>query len=316
MILAGSLLSLTNLGYSQAASNGSPNGFTISPVITEVTINKGQTYTVPITIENPTSVATNAIPIVNDFVASSNETGEPSIIINNNASLPTNNFIPLVDKIPDIPLGPNAQTTIDVNISVPANANPGGYYGAIRFAPTQQSGQQSNVGLTASVGTLFLITVPGNLIQKLTLVQLSAANSSGTTGGYFTGGKISLVTRLQNVGNIHVQPFGTLQVKNMFGKVVATVQVNNQQPRGNVLPNSIRRFTNSLPNNIRLLGHYTIVASIGYGTGGGNLIVAQAGFWYLPIWLLIILAILVVIIVALIYWASLKMRKRRFSKKL
>lgn len=309
-----SFLPLASIGYSHAATTGSPNGFTISPVITEVTINKGASYTVPITIQNPTAVTSTAVGIVNDFVASANENGEPSIIVNESAPLPANNFKSLVGTVPSVTLSPNEQKTINVTLSVPQGANPGGYYGTIRFAAQSSGSPQGNIGLTASVGTLFLVTVPGNLTEKINIAQLSAANSAGTPRSFFSSGAVSVISRLQNAGNIHTQPFGSFEIKNMFGHIVTTGQVNNTTPRANVLPNSIRKFVNPLPSNLHLLGYYTITETITYGTGGGNILIAKASFWYIPNWLLILLIIVVVLIVVLAYTMFRKMKHRSGHK--
>lgn len=305
-----SLISFANLSASYAASPAGANGFSISPVLSEITVNKGQSVTVPITLQNPTGVSTTAKPVVNDFVASSDETGSPRLLLKN-TSLPDNNFIPLVQPIPSKVIGPNGTATINVTIAVPDNASSGGYYGAVRFIPTATNGS-GNVGLTASVGTLFLVTVPGNLIQKLNLVQLSAA-VGGQTGSFFTSGNISVVTRLDNVGNIHVVPTGTVSIKNMSGKVIIIQQLN--KAGGNILPDSIRKFTNNMPS-YKWFGRYTISLAVGYGAGDSNLITSQSTFWYFPVWAILLAIILVVLIVALIYWIVHSIRVRRFGKRL
>jgi hypothetical protein len=87
----------------------------------------------------------------------------------------------------------------------------------------------------------------------------------------------------------------------MFGKVVASYEFNDTDPRANILPDSIRKFIDPVSYK-GLFGHYTIQESLAYANGSGNLLTASAGFWYLPLWFLIILAVIVVLIVALIYW--------------
>jgi hypothetical protein len=307
-IIAGLLFSLSLafgiIGPAQAAASttltSGANGFLVSPVISELTINKGQSQTVAVAVQNPTNLPTTAQAIVNDFVASADESGTPRLILNNNSPLPPNNFKALVSPIPTISLSPQEKQYINVTITVPSTAHAGGYYGAVRFAPITSS-NQSNVGLTASVGTLFLVTVPGNLIEKLDLVQLSAAHGSTPTS-LFTSGAVSVLTRLDNVGDIHVQPFGNVIVKNMFGHVVANYQFNNTTPRTNILPDSIRRYVDKLSTKNHWLGHYTIDENLAYSQGSGNLIVASASFWYLPWWFIGLFILFVIIIVAIVWW--------------
>jgi hypothetical protein len=296
-----------------AIDNGVANGFTISPVLSEVTVARGQSQTVPITVSNPTSTTLIAQPIVNDFVASSDESGTPNLILKNNVPLPTNNFKSLVGNVPTTTLGPDKTATVDVTISVPENALSGGYYGAVRFVPGN-TGSISNVGLTASVGSLFLVTVPGNLTTKLTLVQMSAADASGNPSSFFTNGKLTALIRLENTGNIYTAPFGTVVVKDTWGHIISTTQFNNAQPASNILPQSTRKFLVNLPDK-NYLGHYTIITSIGYGSQGNTLIVSRASFWYIPIWLQIVALIVIIVIVAVIYWIVHAIRTRRFSSK-
>jgi hypothetical protein len=143
--------------------------------------------------------------------------------------------------------------------------------------------------LTASVGTLFLITVPGNLTEKLTVASFDSAKN-GKNGTLFNSGPISLVTRLHNVGNIHVQPFGKIIVKNTFGKIVYTTELNDTDPRGNILPNSIRKFENPI-NSKHLFGRYTAIGNFSYGSSGGILTVKKT-FYVIP-YILIIIILLV-----------------------
>ncbi|HUC95688.1 MAG TPA: DUF916 domain-containing protein [Candidatus Saccharimonadia bacterium] len=295
--------------------SGFDNGFTVSPVRNLITISKGQSQDVQITVQNPSKTSAEVGAIINDFTASTDESGVPRLITSPKATLPLNNFIPLVSPIPNFNLGPNQQTIVDVRISVPKNASSGGYYGAIRFTPVNATGGQ--ISLTANVASIFLITVPGNLYQHLSLVQLSAGDTNGNTSSFFTNGQLSVVTRLNNTGNIHVAPYGTIIVKDMFGKTIQTLMFNKGPSPGNILPQSIRKFVDPL-NVHKWLGYYTITASIGYGSSGsGNdLIVSNASFWYVPTWILIGILVVLAIIIILIVWLIRSRRKTAFGRKL
>lgn len=303
----------------QAPTTLPSNGFRISPVRSELTIEKGKNTTLTITLENPSEATTTGHAIVNDFVAADDETGEPRLILDENSPLPKNDFKKLVSQIPDVTLGPRQKKDIVVSVSVPADANSGGYYGAIRFVPTQLVNDK-NVGLTASVGTIVLVRVPGNLTERLDLVQISAASKSKKNGAdvytakrFFTGGDVALLTRLKNSGDIHLQPFGKILLKDTFGKTVQDIEFNNTDPRANILPDSVRKFTNDL-NKRRWFGRYTIEANLGYSQGGGDLISTRATFWYIPT--IAIWAMLggVVAIVGFIYWLIRKNKARKQHK--
>jgi hypothetical protein len=281
-----------------AQTQQSGNGFRISPVRSELTIEKGKSETLTLTLENPADAPTTARPVVNDFVASDKEDGEPRLILDDTAEAPKNSFKALVQPLQDVKLGAREKKEITVAIKVPENANAGGYYGAVRFVPLSQESGPGNVGLTASVGTIVLVRVPGDLIERLDLLELTAGQN-GKAKSFITSGDVSVITRLKNEGDIHVKPFGKLVVKNMFGKVVYEGEFNagdTEDSRANVLPGSTRKFENAIGKK-SLLGRYTIEANLGFSQGSGDLISAKTSFWYLPVWALVVLLLIVVALV-------------------
>ena len=290
----------------------SGNGFRVSPVRSELTIDKGKSQQLTITVENPSDIPTTAKAVVNDFVSSDQENGEPRLILDNSVPLPKNDFTKLVRGLHDIDLGPREKKDITISIAVPADANAGGYYGAIRFLPSVIN-NSGNVGLTASVGTIVLVRVPGNLTERLELVQMGASQKDHIKS-FFNHGDIDVVVRLKNTGDIHVKPFGKVQIKDMFGKVVKEYELNNVEPRANILPDSIRKFTNpvSKPSH-GWIGRYTITTSIGYSQGSGDLINAKTSFWYIPNWVFIALLVLVLVVAGVVFFL-LKRRDHKLNR--
>lgn len=290
----------------------SANGFRISPPRYELTIAPGTSQTVSLFVENLADSQVTAQPIVNDFVAGNNETGQPQLILDPNKSAPEHSFKPLVKHMSNTLIAPLERKEIKVTLSVPKNEAPGGYYGAIRFAPISGAvPSNTNVALTASVGTLFLITVPGNLTEKLTLTTFSATKN-GVAGTLFNSGPVTLLTRLHNQGNIHLQPFGKIVVKNTFGKVVYTTELNNTDPRGNILPDTIRRFQN--PLNIKhMFGRYTATGNFAYGSNG-DIISAKTTFYVIPyvftIVVIVILLFLIFVLPRLVRWYNRRILER------
>jgi hypothetical protein len=200
-------------------------------------------------------------------------------------------------------LQPNEQQTVTVTVTVPKDAAGGGYYGAIRFLPAN-SGQQQNVSLSASVGSLVLLKVPGNIKDQLSLASLAihqgyTATNDGKSGTIFTSNKnISVVARFQNEGNIQEQPFGKLTLKK-GNQTLQTVEINNTTPRGNVLPDSIRKFNVPL-NKVGSFGKYTVEGAFGYGTTG-QLITGKTTFYVIPVALIIIAVIVILAILFAIF---------------
>src|SRR5665213_366600 len=93
------IASLTLFIAPYAAAAPQATGYTISPVETEITVNKGTTQTIELSVQNPANTTVDIKAVVNDFIASNNESGSPELILNSNSALPTNNFISLVSPI-------------------------------------------------------------------------------------------------------------------------------------------------------------------------------------------------------------------------
>lgn len=275
-------------------AQNSSTGFLVSPVRVEMSLDPGKSETTTLSVENVTGVTVTAKPIVNDFEASSDESGQPKIILDENASAGSHSFKTLVGTLPSVTLGPKEKKEVPVKISIPGNAAAGGYYGAIRFI-SEADTTDKNVALSASVGTIFLVKVSGNLTENLTLVEFTAAKN-GSTGRFFmNAGDMSVVTRLKNTGNIHVKPFGRVQISDRSGKVLIDYEFNGTEPRSNVLPNSTRKFTDPLKGQ-KWIGKYTMTANLGYGTGG-NLITAKNTFWVVPAWIIVALVALIALLI-------------------
>lgn len=313
LVAVGLALGVSTVAHAQNKATAPGNGFRISPVRAEYTVDKGDGKTIAITLENPSNSATVARGVVNDFVASDREDGEPRLILDDNAKAPRNSFKDLVQPIGDITLAPREKKEVPVTIRVSSDAHSGGYYGAIRFVTVNNDIANNNVGLNASVGTIVLVTVPGDLTQKLTLVQFGTADSKGKFKSFFTSGRVHVVARVKNVGDIHVKPFGKVIITNFKGKVVESYEVNNKEPRDNVLPDSVRRFENTL-NNKKWFGRYTVEANVGYVLGSGDIISSKSTFWYVPPWALIVLLIIVAAVVVGVVFGVSKLRNRGHHK--
>jgi len=289
---------------SAVTSSTSGNGLRVSPVRTDISLSAGQSETISVFVQNVTSSPANLQAIVNDFTADTNESGAPRIYVNNQYA-PTNSLKRFVQPIPHFTVGPNASKEIPVTITVPKGTAGGGYYGVVRFAPVSAGG--GTVSLSASVGSLILATVQGNIVDNLKIasfdVRSISTDSSGKTheraGFVFNSTKnLNLVIRLSNQGNVQEQPFGKVQLKDRSGKVLAVYEVNDTQPRGNILPNSIRRFDIPL-TKVGSFGKYTVVGNLGYGTKG-QLLTATTTFYVIPIGLIFAALVLLLVIILLI----------------
>jgi hypothetical protein len=179
-------------------------------------------------------------------------------------------------------LQPRQIKQLPVTIKIPANASPGGYYGVIRFTATPPDPKSTGVSLSASLGALVLLKVNGTAKENMSVEEFSL-NQDGKTGTLFQSTPIQFLARLKNNGNIFEQPTGQVTITDMFGKKVAVVNVNLQQ--NNVLPQSIRKFTQSLDRSVigdkTLFGQYHADLRVTYGANK-QVVTASTTFWVVP----------------------------------
>ncbi|HXY18352.1 MAG TPA: hypothetical protein VEH48_02970 [Candidatus Nitrosopolaris sp.] len=295
--VASLLLLLSSMPLVSAQATASGSGLSISPTLFEYTLTPGQSANLSITLKDATVGAIDAQAVVNDFVADGT-TGNPKILTQPGASSP-NSIKNFVYQLSNVPLNPGQQKIVTVGIHIPDGTAPGAYYGVIRYkaVPTGAAAPApGQVALTASVGTIVLITVPGNL---RTLVKLNSLHIyHGTQDGHFFLNKPDHIgVEIQNLGNGFIRPFGTVEVQNMFHREIDSFQFNNPKQLGNVLPNSTRIFTNAV-SGISQPGRYTVSASVAY-TSGGNVLTIKKTFWYIPTWLALTIAAILLILILL-----------------
>jgi hypothetical protein len=301
-----SLLVLTTLPFASAQQSPSGSGLSISPTISEYTIKPGQSASLTITLKNITVDDVVAKGSINDFT-SDNITGNPKIITDNSITSP-NSIKKFVANIDDVPLAKGQQKKIVLGLDVPKNTPPGAYFGIVRYRAVPKALNTpgpGQVALTASVGSIVLITVPGNLREQVQVNGLKVYRGA-RSGTFFIKSPTSIGITISNFGNGFVKPFGTVEVHDVFNKTIATYQFNNPKQPGNVLPNSQRTFQNNI-KGVNKIGRYTVLASVSYGNGS-QVLTLKKNFWYVPLWLVVIL---LAILAALVFLAVRSYRRYR-----
>lgn len=289
--------------------NNSVNVLKVSPVRSDIELKPGQTKNVQVIVTNLTNAPIAVRPIENDFIAG-DERGTPALILDADKYAPTHSLKRFMLPLQDIVIPAKQGRAVLVTIKVPVGAQAGGYFGALRFAPkaTEDGGQ---VNMNASVASLLLLRVPGDIIEELELTNFSI-KQDGKEGSFFnTPKKLEAAFRFQNDGNVQVGPFGSLAVKR-GNDVVYETKFNEQSPRGMVLPDSARRWEIPL-KNIDAVGHYTVSATFTYGETNKTIEVVKS-FWVVPMWMIIVTIASIVVLLLLIVgivWLILRRRKRR-----
>lgn len=284
---------------SSTVTSGAGNGLKVSPVTTNIVVNKGETKVVTVYVQNVTPAPITLQALVNDFTASDNESGQPALLLDPSKYAPSHSLKRYVAPIDNFTLQPGEQKGVTVSITIPQSAVAGGYYGAVRFAPVSTAGS-GNVTLSASVGSLILVKVPGSYKEDLQLLSMDVRTGPDDSPRVVFTGNSGLVAavRFQNNGDVQEQPFGKILLK-QGTKQLASYEINNTTPLGNVLPDSIRKFTVNL-DKVGLFGQYTLVGNFGYGTSG-QLLSGQTTFYVIPVALIVTAVVILLAAVFLVF---------------
>lgn len=309
LLIAIIALSMVWLSALPASAQQSPtgSGLSISPTLFELTLKPGDLGKIDIVLKNITVDKVTAQPTLNDF-ESDNVSGNPKIITDPSTVSP-NSIRKFVQGLEAVPLDVSQQKTVTLPVQIPSDTAPGAYYGVIRYKALPagiNAPKPGEVALTASVGTIVLITVPGNIREQVQLKGLHIYRG-GYDGTVFFRKPSQIGVEVSNLGNGFVKPFGTVEVKNMRGKVVYSYQLNTANPRANVLPSSNRIFKDAL-KNVSSPGRYTVTASVSYGSGS-QVLTLKKSFWYIPLWLAITLMVILLVLLFLLFKAYRRYRK-------
>ncbi|MGH7197013.1 MAG: hypothetical protein ACREGJ_04615 [Candidatus Saccharimonadales bacterium] len=272
------------LAVRQAAAQQNGQAFSISPPLVDLKADPGQTVTAKVKLTNVSADELLIKTQFNDFGAK-NETGEPNIIFDDTQSTDYSLRHWIASAEP-FKLASKETKTLEFPINVPKDAEPGGHYAVVRFTGTAAAAEQNGVELSASIGLLVLLQVSGEIKEEASLLDFYTATPKELNRtGFFETAPISFVQRVQNSGNVHIKPTGTVEVINMFGQKVATLRVNGDpsnakdQPRS-VLPDSVRRFDQTL-SDAWMFGRYEAKLKMTYGQSGTP-VESTITFWVVP----------------------------------
>lgn len=311
LLLVGLHARFTPFAQAQAA-NDSTNTLKIMPVRTDIEVKPGESKVVQTTVSNITDEPINLRPVTNDFIAG-DEWGTPALILEEDEYAPTHSLKRFMSPLSDIVVAPKQSKTVEVTITVPEDAQAGGYFGAVRFAPRspEEGGQ---VNLSASAASLILLTVPGALNESLAMTNFDITQD-GEPGSFFTSANdIKAAVRFENKGNVQVGPIGKVSVK-QGDKVVYEEDFNNKDPRDMILPDSARRWEIPI-NKIGSFGKYTVLATFTYGSNNETVEVSKS-FWVVPTGVIITTVVIVLLLIALVIGIRFFLRsyKKRILRK-
>lgn len=238
-------------------------GIVVFPARQQIDVQPGEEKTIGISFMNQTLFPATGILGKADFIVKGDD-NIPIFLEQGKLSgrysaaewieLPYKNMaIPAYDK-----------TIVYIKVKVPKNAAPGGHYAAVFFEGTPSTPQgkfeKEGTAVTAPrVAALLYFRVAGNIKEEAIVSKFLAPN-------FLEYGPIKVETSILNKGDIHITPKGTIELYDMFGRLVDQSKLQEK----NIFPAALTKYENELGKKW-MFGKYTIVLKAGYGTKGKGL---------------------------------------------
>lgn len=204
----------------------------------------------------------------------------------------------------ELKLAGNGKKTVSFKMKVPENASPGSHFGGVFFSVDPPKIQNSGASVGYQVASILSIRVSGEANEKASIRQFS------TSKFLYGSQNVQFSVRIENAGNVLVRPSGPLEIFNMLGNTVGTVQFNEK--RSGVFPNNTREFSDIVWEGDSIgFGRYEAVLSAGYGDNGSKKTMSSTvTFWILP-WNIIGPALGVLALVLIIAFVFVRLYIRR-----
>ena len=240
-----------------------------------------------------------------------------------------------------VTLKPKERIEFPYEIQIPQDMEPGTYLAAIFFGNTPpQAMEGGQVTIGTKLGTLLFLNLPGAKVEGAGVTEFSTEG-----GNFFSYLPLNLFYRFSNNGALKVMPFGSIDIKCLFGRTVGTLDANIS--KGNVLPNSVRKFVitwdrlkqdnvnekEDKTEEVKMepgqklsffdavkvqiknftFGKYTATLNVNYGD---NLSATkETSFWVIP-WQLLSLVIAALVLIIMIFRGMMKRHNKKLIEKI
>lgn len=249
----------------------------VSPPSQEVKVEVGKPTIVKTKLRNKSFSEIKIKVRIEDFMASGQD-GQVALVDKKEASMKDWGLL----SIETFSLKPNEVKEITAMITLPDNLV-GGQYGAFVFSVVGDAPSAGEAALAQEVASLFLLRVDGEVKEDLILTDFMVPRFKEFS-------PVPMEIKFKNSGNVHIKPFGIINVRNVFGKTVKDIVVKGET---NVLPGATRIVRASLEKPF-LFGFYTAEALMNYGSKNDSLS-STVNFVVLPV--RFIVAVLIVLYV-------------------
>lgn len=271
----------------------------IGPGKTEVWLAPGDNYNQEILVSNRSGEDKIFKMTVEDFQASTDPEGTVKFLGDEKGPYSLKDYV--VPEISEIILHHGQRMRLPIAISIPEDAEPGGLYGAVMVSAenidkgpgqVEQGTAGAKMKVITKVASLLFVRVKGEVFEQGALKNFTSLN------GFYEKGPVTFRVLFENTGNVHVSPYGTIDIKNLLGNEVGSVEIDPWF----VMPGS-ERTREVKWNSDFLFGKYT--ATLNLNRGYGDIVdTAVFSFWVIP-WRLVGIGFIgLVLFIILIAWLA------------
>lgn len=278
------------------------NDFVVGPGKYQVELKPGESKIVNVVLSNRLGTEKQFSIQIEDFKGS-RDLGRPVILLDNERGpYSLKDYLNVASTT--FSLGHQERVTIPVKISIPTDAQPGGLYGSVVISTVTTGDEKlpdngNSIGtspIVTRIGSLFFIRIAGEIKEDLKLKDFSLKGHSSV----LASGPVNFEILYENNGSVHENPYGVINVSNIFGSEVKKLEIEPWF----ILPDSLR-VREIVWDAPFLFGRYTANMEIKKGYGGA-IDTATLVFWVIP-WKIIVLAFIgIIAIVTIIRWLASK----------
>ncbi len=285
---------------------------TVSPARQTIQVDPGSTEKTTVNFFNHSNLPIAGNIKVVDFIVK-DKSGAPFLI--EETSIPTKYSAAAWIKTNQdkVIIAANDSVKINVTISVPEDASPGGRYAAIYFEPTgtlpnpnefvtQKEGEQLT---TSRLVGLINIRINGPIVEEAVIKSFEVPS-------FLEYGPVTARLEIYNNGSYHITPQGKITLINSRGKIVEEYNLEEK----NIFPENSRTYEAALGSKI-MIGKFKVNFVAIYGESGRSLSATQV-VWLFPwkITLAVALAIIITILLVILITKKIRTRQRELETKL
>jgi hypothetical protein len=268
----------------------------VGPGKTEVLLSPGDTYNFEFAVTNVSGMTKVIKLTAEDANASADPTLGLEFLGTEKGPYSIKDFI--IPEISEVTLLNGQRLRVPITISIPADAEPGGLYGALmaaaynidQYGNVESGTAAGQVNIVTRVASLLFVRVKGDALTSGFLKNFYSDEN------FYEAGPVNFKILSENTGNIHLNPYGLIQVKDMLGRLVDSREVDPWF----VMPKSDRVRSIAWNSNF-LIGRYT--ATLSLNRGYQDIVDSMSySFWVIPWKIIAIVVIGLILIIWFFVW--------------